>query len=85
MPEASARLARQITTFVQELRRTELYKVPGVSETLDWAAALTALGRDALDPDAVHDTIGVLLKTREDIEQVRNGQIGSLLQKALVS
>ena len=85
VPEASARLARQITTFVQELRRTELYKVPGVSETLDWAAALTALGREALDPDAIHDTIGVLLKTREDIEQVRNGQIAPLLQKALAS
>jgi len=85
VPEASLRLARQITTFVQELRRTELYKVPGVSETLDWAAALTALGREALDPDAIHDTIGVLLKTREDIEQVRNGQVAPLLQKALAS
>ena len=84
VPDASARLARQITTFVQELRRAELYKVPGVSETLDWAAALTALGRDALDPAALQDTIGVLLKTREDIEHVRGGQLGSLLEKALV-
>ena len=83
VPAASARLAQQITAFVQELRRAELYKVPGVSETLDWAAALTALGRDALDPSAVQDTLGVLLKTREDIEQVRSGQLTSLLQKAL--
>jgi MoxR-like ATPase len=84
VPEASARLARQITTFVQELRRAELYKVPGVSETLDWAAALTTLGRDALDPAAVLDTVGVLLKTREDIEHIRGGQLAPLLQKALV-
>jgi MoxR-like ATPase len=84
VPGASARLAKQITTFVQELRRAELYKVPGVSETLDWAAALTALGREALDPVAVQDTIGVLLKTREDIEQVRSGHLTSLLEKALV-
>jgi MoxR-like ATPase len=84
VPEASARLARQITTFVQELRGAELYKVPGVSETLDWAAALTTLGRDALDPAAVQDTLGVLLKTREDIEHVRGGQLAPLLQKALV-
>jgi MoxR-like ATPase len=84
VPGASARLAKQITTFVQELRRAELYKVPGVSETLDWAAALTALGRDVLDPAAVEDTLGVLLKTREDIEHVRSGQLSPLLQKALV-
>jgi len=84
VPAASTRLARQITTFVQELRRTELYKVPGLSETLDWAAALTTLGRDALDPAAVLDTIGVLLKTREDIEQIRSAQLAPLLQKALV-
>jgi MoxR-like ATPase len=83
VPEASARLATQITTFVQELRRAELYKVPGVSETLDWAAALTTLGRDALDPAAVQDTIGVLLKTREDIDQIRGGPLTSLLEKAL--
>ena len=85
VPDASARLVRQITTFVQELRRAELYKVPGVSETLDWAAALTALGRDALDPGAVQDTIGVLLKTREDIEHIRGGQLTPLLDKAYAS
>jgi MoxR-like ATPase len=85
VPDASARLARQVTAFVQELRRAELYKVPGVSETLDWASALTALGRHALDPAAVEDTIGVLLKTREDIAQLRGERLTSLLGKALAS
>ena len=58
VPGASARLAEQMTRLVQSLRRQELYKVPGVSETIDWVTALVALDRQALDPDAVNETLG---------------------------
>src|SRR5262249_37758592 len=62
VPGAPAQLARQVASFVQELRRVELYKVPGVAETLDWTAALVALDRSALDPSVVDDTLGIILK-----------------------
>jgi MoxR-like ATPase len=82
VPHASARLAGQVTAFVQELRRAELYKVPGVSETLDWAAALAALDRQVLDSTAIEDTLGVLLKSKEDVESVRGEHLASLLERA---
>ena len=79
VPAASARLAEQITTLVQSLRREELYKVPGVSETIDWVTALVALDRQALDPDAVNQTLGIVLKTKEDLESVRGEKLASLV------
>ena len=79
VPGASARLAEQITTLVQSLRRQELYKVPGVSETIDWVTALVALDRQALDPDAVNQTLGIVLKTKEDQESIRGEKIASLV------
>ena len=79
VPGASARLAEQITTLVQSLRRQELYKVPGVSETIDWVTALVALDRQALDPDAVNQTLGIVLKTKEDLESVRGEKLASLV------
>ena len=79
VPGASARLAAQVAAFVQELRSIELYKAAGVSETLDWAAALVALDRDALDPVVVDQTLGVLLKHREDISAVRGERVQALL------
>ena len=82
MPAASARLAEQVTAFVQRIREDELYKVPGVSETLDWMAALAALDRESLDPAAVEETLGVLLKAREDIDAVRGERLAALLQRA---
>jgi MoxR-like ATPase len=82
VPNASARLASQVTRVVQELRRGELYKTPGVSETLDWVAALTALDRDALDLESAGDTIGVLLKAKEDIDAVRGGVLAELIARA---
>jgi len=81
IPDASARLAGQVTTLVQELRRMELYKVPGVSETLDWVAALIALDGDALDATALEHTLGVVLKAREDIDAVRGERLGALLAR----
>src|SRR5687768_14606622 len=66
VPGAGPRLSAQVAAFVQELRGVELYKAAGVSETLDWAAALVALDRETLDADVVNQTLGVLLKHHED-------------------
>jgi MoxR-like ATPase len=82
VPAASPRLSAQVTAFVQELRRTDLHKVPGVSETIDWAAALVALDVDALAPQSIVATLGVILKAREDLELVRGEQLADLLQRA---
>jgi len=65
------------------LRGIELYKVPGVSETLDWVAALAALDRHALDIGAIEDTLGVVLKAKDDIEAVRGERLAGLLQRAM--
>jgi MoxR-like ATPase len=85
VPGASDRLARQITAFVQELRRVDLYKAAGVSETLDWAAALVALGRDVLDADVIDETLGVLLKNQEDIDAIRGERLGAMLARAVAT
>ena len=82
VPAASQRLAEQVTAFVQRVRREELYKVPGVSETLDWTTALVALDRESLDPAAVEDTLGVLLKAKEDIDAIRGERLAELLQRS---
>ncbi len=82
VPHAPARLAAQVTAAVQELRREPLYKVPGVSETLDWIAALAALGCDTLDADAVEQTLGVILKAKDDIDAVRGERLAAVLQRA---
>ncbi len=79
VPEA---LAEQVTAFVQELRRTELYKRAGVSETLDWAAALVALNRERLDEQIVEETLGILLKNQEDIQAVRGERLQTILNRA---
>jgi MoxR-like ATPase len=79
VPEAPARLADQVTAFVQGMRGLELYKVPGVSETIDWARALVALDRQALDAAAVEQTLGVLLKAKDDIDAVRGERLAGIL------
>jgi len=71
LPEVPDGLARQVVSFVQRLRETDLTKVPGIAETLDWAAALTALGAQALTPTLVEETLGALLKYQEDMRQVK--------------
>ena len=81
VPNASQKLAAQVTTVVQQLRQRELYKVPGVSESIDWAAALTALDRESLDAAAADETIGVLLKAKEDIEAIRGGVLAELIAR----
>jgi len=83
IPEASKKLAGQVTAFVQELRGAELYKVPGVAETLDWTAALVSLNEKELNPEVIDDTLGIMLKYHEDIEAVRGEQTRALLNRAL--
>jgi len=80
---ASTRLARQVTAFVQELRTADLYKAAGISETLDWAAALVALDRDVLDAQVIDETLGLLLKNQEDIDSVRGERVQTLLVRAM--
>ena len=82
VPHASARLAQQVALVIHELRRMELYKAPGVSETLDWVAALAALDKETLDADAFEQTLGVVLKAKEDIDALRAQGISQLLERA---
>ena len=81
VPEAPGRLAEQVTAVVQGLRGLELYKVPGVSETLDWARALVALDHQALDAAAVEQTLGVVLKSKDDIDAVRGERLAGVLAR----
>ena len=82
VPGAPRRLAEQVTGFIQELRETELYKIPGVSETLDWTAALVALNQNELDPQVIDDTIGIMLKYQDDIEMVRGEPVRTMLERS---
>jgi MoxR-like ATPase len=69
-PQVSDRLARQVTAFIGELRRMELFKAPGVAETIDWVTALIALDQTRLTPEIIQDTAGMILKYQDDIETV---------------
>ncbi len=79
VPGAVDRLAREVVGFVQRLRTKDLFKVPGVAETLDWTQALVALDRTALDPGTVDATLGVLLKYQDDIARIRGPEARALL------
>ena len=81
IPEAPRQLAQQVTGFIQELRETELYKIPGVSETLDWTSALLALNQSELDPQVIDDTMGIVLKYQDDIEMVRGEPVRAMLER----
>ena len=82
IPEAPRQLAQQVTGFIQELRETELYKIPGVSETLDWTSALLALNQSELDPQVIDDTMGIVLKYQDDIEMVRGEPVQAMLERS---
>ncbi|MCO6451589.1 MAG: MoxR family ATPase [Caldilineales bacterium] len=79
VPDAPARLAQEVVRFVQALRHEDLYKAPGVAETLDWMQALIALDAEALSEEIIHDTLGVLLKYQDDIGSMRGGRITALM------
>ena len=78
-PQVEKKLASQITEFVQRIRQADLYKTPGVAETLDWAASLLSLNQHALSLDLIDSTLGVLLKYREDIESLRGEKVSQIL------
>ena len=78
-PEAAAKLSREVVAFVQRLRKMDLFKLPGVAETIDWSKALVALDRMTLDPQTVNDTLGTLLKYQDDITRVRGSEAERLL------
>lgn len=81
VPHANRRLSEEVVQFVQRLRQMELFKVPGVAETIDWASALTELDKLALDPQTVSDTIGVLLKYQDDIARIEQGEGRRILKE----
>jgi MoxR-like ATPase len=81
VPQAPERLARQVVLFVQELRRAELYKLPGVAETLDWITALVALDQETLSEEVVNDTLGTLLKYRDDIQFVQRATLKAIIER----
>lgn len=81
VPQANQRLSAEIVGFIQKLRELELFKVPGVAETIDWASALTELDKVALDPETVSDTIGVLLKYQDDIARISEGEGARILDE----
>ncbi len=82
MPEVPQRLARQVCTFVRELRTIDLFKAPGVAETLDWISSLLALEQTELVEGPVRDTLGALLKYQDDVLKVGGNDLGKTLQKA---
>ena len=82
LPDAPRQLSQQVISFIQELRETELYKIPGVSETLDWTSALMALNMRELEPEVIDDTLGIMLKYQDDIEAVKGEPVRALLERS---
>ena len=80
-PGASERLSRQVVGFVQELRKLDLFKAPGVAESIDWATALSELNTLDLDPRTINDTLGVLLKYQDDIQRLQGTEAAEILRK----
>ncbi|MDZ5696462.1 MoxR family ATPase [Chelativorans sp. M5D2P16] len=81
VPEANQRLSREVVSYIQKLREIDLFKVPGVAESIDWASALTELDKIALDPETVSDTLGVLLKYQDDIARLQEGEGAKILEE----
>lgn len=82
LPDAPKRLAEQVTAFIQEMRETELFKIPGITETLDWLSALLALNQTELDPAVIDDTLGMMLKYQDDIESVKGEPVRAMLERS---
>ena len=81
LPQASEKLAKQVTGFIQALREMDLYKLPGVAETLDWTTALVALDQQALDPVIVDETLGAVLKYQDDVDKIKGEQARLILDR----
>ena len=81
-PKAAEGLSREVVAFVQQLRKVDLFKLPGVAETIDWANCLAALDRVVLDPETVNNTLGVLLKYRDDLERISGEEATRIVGEA---
>lgn len=81
VPGAPQRLSREIVAFIQHLRNTELFKLPGVAETIDWTRALAFLDKVSLDPDTIDNTLGVLLKYQDDIAKMKGSEAANILRQ----
>ena len=82
LPDAPRKLAEQVTAFIQEMRETELFKIPGITETLDWLSALLALNQTELDPAVIDDTLGMMLKYQDDIDSVKGDPVRDMLERS---
>jgi MoxR-like ATPase len=80
-PKTPAKLSREIVAFVQRIRKEDLFKQPGVAETLDWASALVEMDAVALDPAVISDTLGVLLKYQDDIAKLQSSLAKQILDE----
>jgi MoxR-like ATPase len=83
IPDVPAKLARQVSTFIGGVRRLDLYKLPGIAETLDWTRALVALGQKELDEASVQATLGSIVKYQEDLDRLRGTGSRELLARAV--
>jgi MoxR-like ATPase len=81
VPNAAESLSREVVAFIQKLRRQDLYKLPGVAETIDWTDALVQLDQVALNPKAIDNSLGALLKYQDDIARIRGSEAARLLDE----
>lgn len=81
VPGCGEALSREVVAFIQELRRRDLFKLPGIAETLDWASALDQLDKIALDPETVDNTLGVILKYQDDIQKIAGSEAAEILDE----
>ena len=81
LPSMASQLSDELVGFVQKLREEDLFKQPGIAETLDWADALVQLDKVALDRELIDDTLGALLKYQDDIAQIRGSEASRILEE----
>jgi len=81
VPHAAEALSRQVVHFIQHLRKMDLFKLPGIAETIDWTQALTQLDVLTLDPETINDTVGALLKYQDDIAKIRGSKAAEILEQ----
>jgi hypothetical protein len=81
LPGIDKQLSAQLVAFVQRLREEDLFKLPGVAETLDWAEALTQLDKISLDSEAIDNTLGTILKYQDDISKIRGSEAARILEQ----
>ncbi|MDP6565810.1 MAG: MoxR family ATPase, partial [Alphaproteobacteria bacterium] len=81
VPGCDERLSREVVGFIQRLRQRDLFKLPGIAETLDWASALTQLDRLVLDPETIDNTLGALLKYQDDIQKIQGSEAAQVLDE----